>query len=63
MAGGADLRKQVGIARALKSSGYSLFAYSSFFATTSHASTKGQVAERNREALRGELVQLNRRRR
>ena len=63
MDSGADLRKQIGIARALKSPGYALFAYSSFFATTSHASTKGQVAERNREALRGELIQLNRRRR
>ena len=63
MDGGADLRRQIGITRKLESPGYALFAYSSFFPTSSHASTKGREAERNREALRSELIRLNRRRR
>ena len=63
MDGGADLRRQISITRKLESPGYALFAYSSFFPTSSHASTKGREAERNREALRSELIQLNRRRR
>jgi len=63
MSSGSALRRQIDIARKLESPGYALFAYSSFFATASHASTKGEAAERNRKALRSELIQLNRRRR
>ena len=57
---GADLRKQIEITRALNSPGYSLFAYTSFFSTPSHASSQGGKAERDRETLRRELIRLNR---
>ncbi len=58
---GADLRRQVEIARKLKSPGYSLFAYTSFFPTPSHASRPGEKANRVRASLCKELVRLNQR--
>ena len=61
MDGEADLRKQIEITRALHSPGYSLFAYTSFFPTPSHASSQGKRADLERQAFRRELIRLNRR--
>ena len=61
MDGEADLRKQIEITRALHSPGYSLFAYTSFFPTPSHASSQGKRADLERRAFRRELIRLNRR--
>jgi uncharacterized lipoprotein YddW (UPF0748 family) len=58
---GTDLRRQVEIARRLKSPGYALFAYTSFFPTPSHASDQGETTRRARESLRTELTRLNQR--
>ena len=58
---GTALRRQIEIARRLQSPGYSLFAYTSFFPTPSHASRPGEKANRVRASLRKELVRLNQR--
>lgn len=57
----SDLRKQITIARELGSPGYSLFAYTSFFPTSSHASLQGKKARGVRADLRRELARLNQR--
>lgn len=58
---GKDLRRQIEITRTLKAPGYSLFAYTNFYPTRSHASGRGKAAERRRQELRRELIKLNQR--